>query len=211
MDRRASIKVLGLSTVGTGLLLESCKNGASDKQPETTAAESEKLAGVQDFEHARNKRLNSERFFTEHEMATITVLADIIIPKDDFSESASAAGVPDFIEFIVKDIPGHQLPMRGGLKWLDVQCLKRNNRVFIQCSESQQLDIIEEIAYPEKAHAKMKQGVAFFSLIRNLTASGFFTSEIGVKDIGYVGNRPQPWDGVPVDVLKQYGFNEGYI
>lgn len=208
MNRRESLKALGLTTVGTGLLLESCKQGDSKKQSVTENTEKQKLPGVQDFEHARNNRLNSERFFDDHEMATIAILADIIIPEDEFSESAAKAGVPGFIEFMVKDIPAYKIPMRGGLKWLDIQCLKRYNHVFIQCDETEQLAMVDEIAYPNKAEPAMQQGVTFFSLIRNLTASGFFTSEIGVKDIGYVGNKPEFWDGVPPDVLKQYGFNE---
>jgi len=207
MDRRESIKVLGLTAVGTGILLESCQTGSSEK--ETAAAhEIKKLPGVQEFEYERNNKLNSEQYFDEHEMATITVLADIIIPKDEYSESASKAGVPDFIEFMVKDIPDYKLPMRGGLKWLDIQCLKRYDKVFVACDQKQQLAMVDEIAYPQKAKPEMQQGVAFFSLMRNLTASGFFTSEIGVKDIGYMGNRPGPWEGVPADVLKQYGFTE---
>ncbi|MGK9124188.1 gluconate 2-dehydrogenase subunit 3 family protein [Olivibacter sp. SA151] len=206
MNRRESIKAIGLTTVGTGLLLESCRQGDANKTVEESVQNSGKLPGVQEFEHARNTELSKERFFSEHEMATITVLADIIIPKDDFSESASKAGVPAFIEFMVKDIPDYKLPMRGGLKWLDVQCLKRFNKPFVECSERDQLTLIDEIAYPLKARPEMQQGVAFFSLMRNLTASGFFTSEIGVKDIGYVGNRPGPWDGVPEDVWRQYGF-----
>jgi len=64
--------------------------------------------------------------------------------------------------------------------------------------------MVDQIAYPNKAKANMKQGVAFFSLMRNLTASGFYTSEIGVKDIGYMGNKPNQWNGVPAEVLQQY-------
>jgi gluconate 2-dehydrogenase gamma chain len=79
----------------------------------------------------RENKIKAEKYFDEHEMATITVLADIIIPKDDKSGSASDAKVPEFIEFIVKDIPSHKLPMRGGLKWLDMQCLNRyGNTVY---------------------------------------------------------------------------------
>ena len=152
----------------------------------------------------REKKINAETFFTAHEMGTITILADIIIPKDEVSGSASDAKVPDFIEFIVKDMPNHQTPMRGGLRWLDMQCLKRNNKPFQSCSEKQRLEIVDEIAWPEKAKPEMKQGVAFFSLMRNLTASGFFSSAIGIKDIGYAGNVPNQWNGVPDDVLKQY-------
>jgi len=153
------------------------------------------------------KKLEAETFFTTHEMATIALLADIIIPKDDISGSATEAGVPAFIEFIVKDMPQHQIPMRGGLKWLDLQCFERYQKAFKDCSNQQQIEMVDEIAYPETAKPEMKQGVAFFNLMRNLTASGFYTSEMGVKDVGYMGNKPNQWNGVPDDVLKQYGIS----
>ena len=149
----------------------------------------------------------AETFFTTHEMATIAVLSDIIIPKDAISGSATEAGVPDFIEFIVKDMPQHQTPMRGGLRWLDMECFERFQKSFKDCDAKQQIEMVDEIAYPEKAKPEMKRGVAFFNLIRNLTASGFYTSQIGVKDLGYAGNTPNQWNGVPDDVLKQYGLS----
>ena len=65
--------------------------------------------------------------------------------------------------------------------------------------------MVDEIAYPDKAKPEMQQGVAFFNKMRDLTACGFFTSEIGIKDLGYAGNKPNQWDGVPQDVLDQYG------
>jgi len=200
MNRRESFKVIGLTTLSAGLLLETCKT--ADKETET----SEIVAGRQPFEVERDKKLNADKFFTEHEMLTITALADIIIPKDDKSGSASDAGVPAFIEFIVKDMPEHQVPMRGGLVWLDMQCLNRYSASFIEASQKQQIEMVIEIAYPAKAKPEMQQGVAFFRRMRDLTASGFFTSEIGVKDLGYVGNTPTKWAGVPDDVLKQYNM-----
>jgi hypothetical protein len=132
-------------------------------------------------------------------------LADIIIPKDAVSGSATDAKVPDFIEFIVKDMPEHQTPMRGGLRWINIEALKRFNKSFPELTHEQQIAIVDDIAYPEKARPEMKQGVAFFNLMRDLTTTGFYTSEIGVKDIGYMGNLPNQWNGVPADVLKQYG------
>jgi hypothetical protein len=135
-------------------------------------------------------------------------LGDWIIPKDEVSGSASDAKVIDFIEFIVKDIPEHQVPLRGGLKWLDVQCLNRYEHSFIGSTEQQQLEILEEIAYPMKAKPEMHQGAVFFSRLRDLVATGFYTSEIGIKDIGYVGNVPGQWAGVPKDVLAQYNLND---
>ncbi|QBQ42837.1 gluconate 2-dehydrogenase subunit 3 family protein [Sphingobacterium psychroaquaticum] len=207
MNRRDSLKALGLMAAGSGILASSCQTGDTNK--EGAKAVSDKLPGVQDFEHERNLALAEEKFFDAHEMATITVLADIIIPKDETSGSASDAGVPAFIEFMVKDLPDNKLPMRGGLKWLDIQMQKRHGKSFVDCQAEQQLALVDEIAYPDKAKPEMQQGVAFFSLMRNFTASGFFTSEIGVKDIGYAGNKPGVWNGVPEDVLKAHGFEVG--
>jgi gluconate 2-dehydrogenase gamma chain len=206
MNRRDSLKAIGLGTLTTGLLIGvGCKPG--DKTAtETTDAKAAAVPGRMPEEVERENKLKAEKYFDEHEMATITVLADIIIPKDDRSGSASDAKVPEFIEFIVKDIPSHKLPMRGGLKWLDMQCLNRYGNTFIKCSSSQKTELLDQIAYPYKAKAEMAQGVAFFNRMRDLTASGFWSSEMGTKDIGYAGNAPNKWMGVPADVLKQYGM-----
>ena len=204
MNRRDSLKALGLTALSTGVLVQACKPG--EEKGNVATADGELPPGRQEFEVARDKALNDQKFFNDHEMATITVLADIIIPKDDKSGSASEAKVPEFIEFIVKDMPANQTPMRGGLKWLDLQCLNRYQKTFKDATESQQIEMVEAIAYPKKAKPEMQQGVAFFSLMRNLTASGFFTTEMGIKDLGFVGNAPNVWDGVPADVLNQYGM-----
>ncbi|MES1220813.1 MAG: gluconate 2-dehydrogenase subunit 3 family protein [Bacteroidota bacterium] len=206
MNRRESIKAIGVSTLSAGILLEACKD---DKVKEAAGEKPAELTGGrQAFEIEKDKKLNSETFFTTHEMQTITVLADIIIPADEKSGSASDAKVPEFIEFIVKDIPDHQVPMRGGLRWLDMQCFSRYNNTFRESTKEQQLEIVNEIAYPAKAKPEMKPGVAFFNRMRDLTASGFFTSQIGVKDLGYMGNVANKWEGVPKDVLIQYGFGD---
>ena len=205
MNRRDSLKALGLSTLSAGLLLEACKTD-NKKAVEETVPATEAAAGRQPFEVERDKKLNADKFFTAAEMATITVLADIIIPKDEKSGSASDAKVPDFIEFIVKDMPEHQTPMRGGLRWLDMQCLNRFGKTFTDSSKTQQIEVIDLIAYPKKAKPEMAQGVSFFNRMRDLTASGFFTTEMGVKDVGYAGNAPNKWTGVPADILKHYGM-----
>lgn len=189
------------------MLLDACKPGdkkeADAKAPENGGFSLDRAKEEQE----REKELLSKTFFDAHEMATITVLADIIIPRDEVSGSASDAKVPDFIEFMVKDRPENQIPMRGGLRWLDVQCLKRYNKSFVDCSEQERMSMVDEIAWPKKAKPGMAQGVAFFNLMRDFTASGFYTSQIGVKDLGYAGNAPNKWNGVPDDVLKQYGLS----
>ena len=202
MDRRKYLKTLAAGSLGATALL-SCEPGT--KEVGAAPAKTFTIDRTKE-ELVREQKLLSETFFDPHEMKTIGILADIIIPKDGTSGSATDAGVPAFIEFIVKDMPQHQIPMRGGLKWLDVQCMKRFNADFASCSAQQQIEMVDEIAYPDKAKPEMKQGVAFFNKMRDLTACGFFTSEIGVKDLGYAGNKPNQWDGVPQDVLDQYGM-----
>ncbi len=207
MNRRDSLKALGLTAVSTGVLLDACKtDDKKTTEAKSTVAATGKEDGREPFELERNKRLMGEKFFTDDEMATITILADIIIPKDEKSGSATDAKVPEFIEFIVKDIPEHKVPMRGGLRWLDVQCLNRYNNAFKDATTEQQLEMVNDIAYPQDAKPGMEQGVAFFNRMRDLTATGFFTTEMGFKDLGYVGNMPNVWQGVPEDVLKQYGM-----
>jgi gluconate 2-dehydrogenase gamma chain len=203
MNRRDSLKALGIGTLSASTLIAACtteskENSASDIAVSTT--------GRQDFEITRDKQVLKETFFDAHEIATITLLANIIIPKDEHSGSATDAKVPDFIEFIVKDEPQHQLPMRGGLKWLDIECLNRYNTDFVNCNAQQQTAVVDDIAYPLKAKPKMQPGVAFFNKMRELTAIGFFTSKMGIADLGYKGNSPGKWEGVPDDVLKKYGL-----
>ena len=202
MNRRKSIKAIILGTASTSLIAEACKT--SDKKAVPIATETNDADRMAE-EKIFNKKLHEDTFFTKEEIATITILGDIIIPKDEVSGSASDAKVPEFIEFIVKDMPGHQTPMRGGLRWLDLECLKRFEKPFAGITEKQRLEVVDDIAYPARAKPGMRQGVAFFNLMRDLTATGFYTTEMGVKDIGYKGNRANQWNGVPDDVLKEYG------
>ncbi|HVF97402.1 MAG TPA: gluconate 2-dehydrogenase subunit 3 family protein [Flavisolibacter sp.] len=210
MNRRESLKAIGITTLSAGVLLDACKPKEKNEAGQTgNGKEADSDRQVSEIE--KEKRLRTETFFTPHEMATITVLGDIIIPKDDRSGSASDAKVPEFIEFIVKDMPDHQLPMRGGLRWMDMQCLNRHGKAFKDCTAKQQLELVDAIAYPAKAKPEMQQGVAFFNRMRNLVASGFFSSKMGIEDLGYVGNRPNQWTGVPPEIIKQYGLeNVGF-
>ncbi|MDH4090728.1 MAG: gluconate 2-dehydrogenase subunit 3 family protein [Cyclobacteriaceae bacterium] len=202
MDRRKYLKTLAAGSVGAGLMLHAC--GPEEGKGIADSPQSFAIDRTPE-ELKRERKLAGEKFFDTHEMETIALLADIIIPKDETSGSATDAGVPAFIEFIAKDMPHYQTPLRGGLKWLDIQCMKRYNADFAATSAQQQIEIVDEIAFPEKAKPEMLQGVAFFNMMRDLTACGFFTSKIGIADLGYTGNKPNQWDGVPADVLAQYG------
>jgi gluconate 2-dehydrogenase gamma chain len=207
MDRRESIKYFALSALSGGVLLEACKGAAKKDVLQKAAAGSEEVT-IDRFpeEKAADAAIKAKTFFTQHEMETIAVLSDIIIPADGVSGSATEAGVPDFIAFIVNDMPYHQVPLRGGLRWLDLESVKRFGTAFKESDAKKQLALVDAIAYPEKAAPDVKQGVAFFTLMRNLVTTGFYTSKIGITDLGYKGNTPNQWNGVPADVLKQYGL-----
>ena len=203
MKRRESLKLIAAGAIAVPAAVAGCKTGDKKKTEEKPEFALDRNPDELKYE---KELLAKDKFFTAHEMATITVLGDIIIPKDEISGSASDAKVPEFIEFIVKDMPSHQTPLRGGLRWLDMQCLKRFEKPFKDCMGQQQIEMVDEIAYPAKAKKEMKPGVSFFNLMRNLVATGFYTSQIGVKDMGYMGNQPNQWNGVPADVLSQYNL-----
>lgn len=204
MDRRESLKALAISALASTVISGGCNlNNSKDKEEEKLIKST--IDRTPEEEKA-DALLHSFKFFTAEEMLSIGVLCDIIIPRDEVSGSATDAKVPDFIEFIVKDMPVHQTPVRGGLRWLNLECIKRYKKSFTMCENSQRLVIIDEIAYPDKAKPEMLRGVSFFNLMRNLTASGFYTSQLGIKDLNYMGNVPNQWNGVPDEVLKQYGY-----
>ena len=202
MDRRKSLKVIGLSTLSAGLLFDSCK-----EKPKPVIEKTKAVVNTLDrtpAEKANDNILETGKIFSDHERNTIAVLSDIIIPADGVTGSATEAKVPQFIETISIDMPQHQVPLKGGLRWLDMQCLKLYEKPFVDCTKPQQIEFVDQIAYPAKAKPAMQQGVSFFTLMRSLVISGYYTSEMGIKDIGYMGNKPNQWNGVPDDVLKQY-------
>lgn len=206
MDRRESLKTLVMGAFASGIMLNSC---VSDKETPIEAGdiiEESEGYGRTPEEAARDERLLSESFFSKEEMKTISVLSDIIIPGDDESVSATEAGVPDFIEFIVKDIPSHQLPLRGGIMWLNRESNNRYGSNFDECAKEEQLMLIDDIAYPKKSGGNFSQGSLFFNRIKNLIVTGYFTSKPGIEYLGYVGNQPNVWDGVPEHVLEKHGL-----
>lgn len=145
-------------------------------------------------------------FFTEHEYETVRVLVDLIIPADERSGSATDAGVPEFMDFMMIDRPAMQTPMRGGLAWIDYTCVEMYGRSFLDGSDTERRALLNVIAYPASAPPEMSQGVAFFTSFRDLTASGFWSSRMGVDDLQYTGNVYVPeWTGCPPEVLEHVG------
>ena len=148
------------------------------------------------------------KFFNAHEWETVRMLVDLIIPRDERSGSATEAGVPEFMDFIVLDQPARQTAMRGGLAWLDLECQKRFDKTFVNCSDTERTSVLDDIAWPQRAQPERAHGVAFFNSFRDLTATGFWTSKIGITDLQYMGNRSVPqWRGCPEDALKKLGVS----
>jgi hypothetical protein len=170
---------------------------------------------AQAHEHAQAARTTAgktstpykPKFFTPHEWATVRVLVDIIIPKDERSGSATDVGVPEFMDFIVNDQPGRQTAMRGGLAWIEVECQRRFDKTFLDCAAAQRTAVLDDIAWPQKAKPEHSHGVAFFNSFRDLTATGFWTTKVGMQDLQYMGNTfVGKWEGCPEEVLKKLGI-----
>jgi len=148
--------------------------------------------------------------FTAREWETVRLLVDLIIPKDERSGSATDAGVPEFMDFMLGDDPDLQTPMRGGLAWLDHECDDRYGKTFVTCTDAERAGLLDDIAWPKKAKREYAAGVAFFNSVRDLTASGFFSSKLGVQDLRYIGNTfVGEWKGCPPEALAKLGVSYG--
>jgi gluconate 2-dehydrogenase gamma chain len=130
------------------------------------------------------------KYFSAPQYAALTALCDAIIPKDEKSGGAVEAGAPEFIDLLTSENPEYQLKLGGGLFWLDGFCTDRYSNVFLDCTPEQKNIVLDLIAYRENAKQDpaLSQGVAFFAFLRRLTCDGFYTSKIGIADLGYIGN-----------------------
>ncbi len=132
----------------------------------------------------------SPKYFSASQFATLTALCDMIIPKDDKSGGAVEAGAPEFIDLLTSENEKFQLKLGGGLFWLDGFCSDRFGKAFLECSPEQKKEVLDLIAFRKNAKQdpSLSQGVSFFAFLRNLTCDGFYTSKIGIADLGYIGN-----------------------
>lgn len=151
------------------------------------------------------------KFFTRSELQTVRTLADYIIPRDERSGSATDAKVPEYMDWLLADKEASwnsRVAMRGGLAWLDLECSERFGKTFVHSTGAQRRQVLDDIAWPAKARPEMSQGVAFFNRFRDLTASGFFSSEMGYQDVKFVGNVFNPnWNGCPPEAMAKLGVS----
>jgi Gluconate 2-dehydrogenase subunit 3 len=130
------------------------------------------------------------KFFSPHAYKILQSLCGTIIPADDEAKGAVEAGAPEFIDLLTSENSEYQLTLGGGLMWLDNTCIDRYGKPYLDCVADQQKEILDLIAYRKNAKKDptLGQGIEFFSFLRKLTADGFFTSEIGIEYLGYIGN-----------------------
>ena len=146
------------------------------------------------------------KYFHADEWKQMRVLVDLIIPKDEHSGSATDAGVPEFMDFICTEYPNYQAWVRDALRWVDGFAYDTYHKNFANCSDAERRALLDQIAWPAKAKPELRAGVQFFNQLRDFTASGFYSSQMGVKDIGYIGNTAlAEWHGCPKPALDHLG------
>jgi len=208
MDRRKSIQTIILGAGASALVFHGCKpeNGSTESAV-AVAKSDENYFGRTPEELERIEKLNAEKLFNDHELETIGVLSTVILPPKEPHGGPIEADVPAFIEFMGKDQPDLQITLLGGLMWLDHKSNTEYGTDFKSASLEQQKAILDPIAFhdPNKSLDAQALEIQFFYLMRGLTMTGYYTSKVGIADLGYQGNMPNVWDGVPEDVLAQHG------
>jgi hypothetical protein len=179
ISRRDVLKSLAVSAAATSVL-RVIPAQAAEYAHQMVAAE----------KAATPAKAYAPKFFNAHDYKTLQTLCQTIIPSDADCGGAIEAGAPEFIDLLTSENQDYQTTLAGGLLWLDATCSDRYEKVFLDCSPQQQKEILDQIAFRTNAisNPALSQGVEFFSFLRNMTADGFFTSEIGTKYLGYIGN-----------------------
>ncbi len=195
LNRREVLASLASIPVALAIPREDIERAAAHAHD---VVEAEELAAQQ----GRQPTQYVPKNFTADEYRLVRLLVDYVIPRDARSGSATQAGVPQFMDFMLGENAGMRTWMRDGLSWVNAECRRRFDQGFISCTEPQRKELLDAIAYPRRAEAEDRPGVEFFNRFRNLTSSGFWTSRMGIADLGYTGNRPvSQWVGTPAPVL----------
>ena len=210
VTRRRALQILGAVPVAAamGQQVGSPKTPPQQQKPLTPAVTSQVPSGPAAVAKAG---VSSAKFFNTHEWRTASLLADYIIPREDHSGSATDAKVIEYMDYLLSEKDASlntQTAMHGGLAWIDTECRKRFSRSFIEASDAQRRQVLDDIAYPQKARPEMSYGVSFFSRFRDMTASGYYSSSIGWQDLKYVGNVFNPgYNGCPPEALEKLGVS----
>jgi hypothetical protein len=150
------------------------------------------------------------RFFQPDELETMRVLADMVIPRDERSGSATEAGTVEYADFVLSERDERtRQAWRDGFRWLDAECGRRfGGRRFVACSEAERAQVLDDIAYPARVREELRPGAEWFTRVRDLVGSGFFSSEMGVRDLGFQGGvAVGEWTGAPPEALRELGVS----
>jgi len=197
LSRRTALKAIASAPVAAAMAWTPAEADQAQRRAQQARAEADRRGAAY-----------QPKFFTPHEYATVGILVDLIIPKDERSGSATDAAVPEFMDFMMIDQPRRQTAMRGGLAIVDRLCEERFDKRFVDCADGQRRTLLDDLAFPAKATPATSQAVAFFTSFRDLTASGFWSSKMGVDDLRYIGNAyVREWKGCPDEALKKLGVS----
>ena len=197
LSRRAALELLAAAPAAAALMWTPAE--AEQAHAHATQARAQAATTAARFK---------PKFFTAHEYATVSLLVDLIIPRDERSGSATDAGVPEFMDFMMIDQPRRQVAMRGGLALIDRLAVDRLAKNFVAATDSQRRHLLDEIAYTSNTDAGLSHAIAFFNSFRDLTATGFFTSKMGMADLQYQGNVfVSEWTGCSDGSLKKLGVS----
>jgi hypothetical protein len=153
--------------------------------------------------HGPTAPAKHRQYLSDHEFQTLRTLCDLIIPADEFSPAASAAGAPEYIDLLCGGNRKLAHIYHGGLAWLDSTCLSLHGVPFREAAPEQQNQIVEKLAYREKAPADWAVGTQFFDWARRMTLDGFYTSPAGYRDVGYRGGHGMTTFQVPEEAIRQ--------
>jgi hypothetical protein len=197
MDRRSALKLLGVAGVAP-------LAGAFDWTLEEVERSAARVAARKAASDAF-----APGFFTPQEWETVSVLADMVIPADERSVGATAAGVPEFIDFMmVEGTEARRVAMRDGLAWLDEEVRRRHSLTFVAASDAQRRSVLDDVAWPERTEPRLQRGAQWFTSFRDLTGAGFFSSKVGFEDLQFMGNTMVPqWTGCPEPALRKLGVS----
>ena len=139
--------------------------------------------------------------FTDHEFLTLQKLADYIVPADDVSPAASQAGCADFIDLLASQNPELAAIYTGGISWLDRTMERRYGASFVSAKPGDQTAMLDLIAYRKNESDELGPGIRFFDWARKMVVDAFYTTPVGIKDLGYVGNTAVTKFEIPQEAI----------
>ncbi len=176
----------------------------------TLTAAGESVLTAQDSQHvhqavasdARPAGKYQPKALTAHEYATLQRLADLIIPSDEHSKGALEAGAADFIDFLCAASVDMKEIYTGGLAWIDDESRRRNDGLdFVSAQAPHQTELLDVIAFRRNETPDLNPGIRFFTWVRRMVVDAYYTSPIGMKELGYMGNSAMAHFSVPQEAL----------